>query len=53
MRQKPCPKTLGATIAEGVEGPLVAAGTSCRHQCLDFGGATAVHPASVLAGALV
>ncbi len=46
-------QSLGATIEGGVEGPLVAAGTSCRHQCLDLGGATAVHPASVLAGALV
>jgi Fe-S oxidoreductase len=32
---------------------VVAAGTSCRHQIHDFAGATAIHPAQLLASLLV
>jgi Fe-S oxidoreductase len=31
---------------------VVAAGTSCRHQVLDFAGETAVHPAVLMAAHL-
>ncbi|MEO1008452.1 MAG: FAD-linked oxidase C-terminal domain-containing protein [Planctomycetota bacterium] len=38
--------------ARAAAGPVVAAGTSCRHQMLDGAGVHALHPAEVLADAL-
>lgn len=42
-------QSLGDRFAESPPETLVAAGTSCRHQCHDLGGLTAVHPATMLA----
>ncbi|MCP4893115.1 MAG: hypothetical protein GY911_04790, partial [Actinomycetales bacterium] len=45
-------QSLGETISGRREGPMAAAGTSCRHQCGDLADVEAVHPISVLAEGL-
>ena len=45
-------QSLGDRLAESTPDLLVAAGTSCRHQCHDLGGLEAVHPATFLARSL-
>ncbi len=43
---------LPAVRAAGPEAPIVADGTSCRHQIADGAGRAALHPARILEGAL-
>ena len=45
-------RLLPALRARPPDSLVVAAGTSCRHQILDFGGDTAVHPAVLVASLL-
>lgn len=45
-------QSLGDRFRSSAPGTLVAAGTSCRHQCHDLGGLDAVHPATLLARGL-
>jgi FAD/FMN-containing dehydrogenase/Fe-S oxidoreductase len=45
-------QSLGETVDESNGGPLVAAGTSCRHQCDDLANLAALHPATLIARAL-
>ena len=45
-------QSLGDAVVDRRGGPLVAPGTSCRHQCDDLGDVRAVHPISLLAEGL-
>ena len=45
-------QSLGDRLDASPPETLVAAGTSCRHQCADLGGHHAIHPATLLARAL-
>ena len=45
-------QSLGEVIADRRDGPVVASGTSCRHQCGDLADIQAVHPISLLAEGL-
>lgn len=45
-------QSLGDRLDASPPGTLVAAGTSCRHQCADLGGVEAIHPATLLANLL-
>jgi Fe-S oxidoreductase len=44
-------QSLGDRLDANPPETLVAAGTSCRHQCHDLGGHHAIHPATLLADA--
>ena len=44
-------QSLGDPLDANPPKTLVAAGTSCRHQCRDLGGHEAIHPATLLADA--
>ncbi|MDA1025335.1 MAG: FAD-binding and (Fe-S)-binding domain-containing protein [Planctomycetota bacterium] len=45
-------QSLGDTVDRSEAGPLVAAGTSCRHQCNDLAEVCAIHPATLIAQAM-
>ena len=45
-------QSLGATVDDADGGPLVASGTSCRHQCDDLANLAALHPATLIARGL-
>ena len=45
-------QSLGETVGDQAAGPLVAAGTSCRHQCGDLSDVDAIHPATLIAQAM-
>ncbi len=45
-------QSLGDRLDASPPDTLVAAGTSCRHQCADLGGHHAIHPATLLARAV-
>lgn len=45
-------QSLGETVDDQAAGPLVAAGTSCRHQCGDLSDVVAIHPATLIAQAM-
>lgn len=45
-------QSLGATVSDLEAGSLVAAGTSCRHQCSDLAEVEAIHPATLIAQAI-
>ncbi len=45
-------QSLGEVIVDRRDGPIVAPGTSCRHQCGDLAGVEAIHPIRLLAEGL-